>query len=334
MLRNGLNGLLACLFVFTMSEGGWVWAQALSTQAAVPEHAKKDAQSYVVGPDDQVTIWVLECDEITGKTFTIDKSGSVSLPLVGRMHVAGFTVEQFEVALRDRLHRFLRDPEVSITVTDFRSQPVSVIGAVNRPGVYQLRGGRTLLDALTEAGGLRADAGTTGRLERDPEWGRIPLADATTDPASGGSVAEINIRKILASGDSEGNIDLRPHDVISVPASEMVYVIGEISKPGSFAVHENGSLSILQAISMAGGLTKIAAPSVAKILRPVNGSPERAEIPVDITKLMAGKSKDVDLLPNDILLVPDSSGKKFKARAIDTAISLGSSLITLGLIYK
>jgi polysaccharide biosynthesis/export protein len=308
-------------------------AQSAPNKTAVVEHGH-DMNSYVLGPNDQVSIWALECDEITGKTFTVDNSGSLSLPLVGRMQVAGLTVEQFEEKLRDSLRKYLYKPEVAVSITDFRSQPVSLTGAVARPGVYQLRGQRRLLDLLTEAGGLRPDAGTIGRLTREPEWGKIPLPNVRTDLLTKATVADINLRSILISENSDGNILLKPHDVISVPIGDMIYVIGEVARPGSLTANEHGQLSVLQAISMAGGLTKGAATKDARILRLENGHPQREEIPVNVARLLAGKSKDMGLEPNDILLIPDSKAKKFRERAVDTAVSVGSSLLTLGLIYR
>jgi polysaccharide biosynthesis/export protein len=327
------KGILVAYLIWTCKGSPSLRAQSAPNKTTVVEHDRA-MNSYVLGPGDQVSIWALECDEITGKTFTVDNSGSLSLPLVGRMQVGGLTVERFEEKLRDSLRKYLYKPEVAVSITDFRSEPVSLTGAVARPGVYQLRGERRLLDLLTEAGGLRADAGTMGRLTREPEWGKIPLPNATTDPATQASIASINLRSVLNSENSAGNILLKPHDALSVPVGDMIYVIGEVAKPGSLAANEHGTLSVLQAISMAGGLSKGAASKDARILRIETGHPEREEIPVNVANLLAGKSKDVVLQPNDILLIPDSKGKKFRERAVDTAVSVGSSLLTLGLIYR
>lgn len=108
--------------------------------------------SYVLGPDDQVVIHVLDSDEIGASPFRIDMRGSINVPLAGRLQAAGLTVDQLEAALAARLQEYLQTPVVTVSVSEFRSQPVSVLGAVNTPGVHQIRGRKTLFEVISEAG--------------------------------------------------------------------------------------------------------------------------------------------------------------------------------------
>ena len=138
-------------------------------------------QTYVLGPDDQLTMRVLEVDEVTDKPFRIDQDGNINLPMVGPVHAAGMTIHQLETAIVEKFRPYVRQPQVTINITELRSQPVSVIGAVNAPGVHQLQGHKTLIEMLSLAGGLRADAGYRVKITRHMEWGPIPLEGATVD---------------------------------------------------------------------------------------------------------------------------------------------------------
>jgi polysaccharide export outer membrane protein len=292
------------------------------------------ARKYVLGPDDRINVWVLRLDEISGKTFTIDEDGNVSMPLIGQMHVAGKTTARVETELTEQLKKYLLTPQVSVTLAESRSQPVSIVGAVVSPGVYQLRGDRTLLEMLTAAGGLKGEAGGYAKIRRAAAYGRIPLPSATSDADGNFTVAEVNVKALLASEHSQNNIELLPHDVITVPAAQMIYVVGEVSRPGNYSSDERGNLTVLQALSMAGGVTKAAAPQNAMVLRPILGGPKRAELAVDLRRLLKGKSPDIPLMPNDILVVPDSGGKKVAAKAAEAVLQAGTQILTWGAIYK
>jgi polysaccharide biosynthesis/export protein len=216
-------------------------------------------------------------------------------------------------------------------IASYQSQPVSVLGAVNNPGVRQLEGEKTLYEMLSLAGGLRPNAGNTVHITRDLRWGRIPLADAKDDPTGRFSTASVKVRAIMSAMDPKENIMIKPHDVITVQTAEVVYAVGSINKPGGFVLGENETLSTLQVVSLAEGLQKTAAADRAKILRPVPGSSsERSEIPVNIKKLLAGKAPDVPLKPNDILFVPTSAAKVARYRTVEAIVqsAIGMSVYT------
>jgi polysaccharide export outer membrane protein len=281
-----------------------------------------DLSNYVLGPDDQITVMIPELDELNGKAFRLDKDGELQLPLAGRLNGAGLTAEQLGHAIEKHLTKFVNQPQAIVSVTEFRSQPVSVLGQVGNPGVYQIQGCKTLFEVLSLAGGLKPDAGDRVRITRDLRRGRIPLPQAQNDASGRFSLTSVSIKDIMDARHPEENIAIMPTDVISVPKAELVYVVGAVHKPGGFVLGEEGSISVLQVISLAEGPEKTAATKRAKIMRPIPGTTERSEVPIDLSKLMAGKSdEDPRLHANDILFVPDSAGKSFGAKTLDAAIT-------------
>lgn len=291
-------------------------------QAAAPvvPPQPKDTSQYVLGPDDQIRIWSLGMEEITDKPVRIAPNGDIDLPIIGGIHAGGLTVEQLKATLVERFSSEVRKPQVSIEIVEYGSQPVSVMGAVNHPGVLQLQGRKTLSEVLSLAGGLSQNAGPHIKVSRPLQNGTIPLPNAKVNANRKFSVAELPVRELLAAANPDENILIRPHDVITVPAAEMVFVMGEVHKPGPVVLNDRESISVLQAISMAEGYGPAPAPQDAKIVRIVPGSKERQEIPVDLRKVMAGKAEDFGLRPNDILVVPPSGPKKAAGRAVEAAI--------------
>ena len=258
--------------------------------------------------------------------IVLDNSdGTVDLPMVGEVHAAGLTVEQLQAVLVTAYKRYFKDPQVTVLVTDFRSQPVSVAGNVNTPGVVQLRGTRNLMEVIGMAGGLKPDAGDSVLITRNMNEGSIPVAGAFADPTGRYSVAHVNIRAVMEGKNPQGNILIRPHDVITVPRARMIYVLGNVGKPGGYVLADNESMSITQAIALAGGWDKTAALGAARILR-AGGGVEREQIPANLKKIMANKAPDLQLRADDILYVPNSMGKVISSRGVETAIALGTGI--------
>ena len=179
--------------------------------------------TYTLGPNDQISFLGIDADEIVNKQFRIDSEGDVNLPMVGRLHAAGLTIRQFEEVLNKRLSTYIRDPHIVVTTVEFRSQPVSVVGAVKSPGTHQLEGRKTLVEMIALAGGFREDAGNSVKITRELEWGAIPLSNASMDRPNNFSVAEVSIKEILEAKSTEDNIFIMPHDVSSILRGELVY---------------------------------------------------------------------------------------------------------------
>jgi len=288
---------------------------------------------YLLGPDDTITIHAQNAPDLSDKPFRVDAAGEIKLPMIGRIHAGGLTVEQLEAEIATRLKVYLVDPEVTVGITEFRSQPVSIVGAVATPGVHQLEGQKTLVEILAVAGGLRQDAGPTVMITRRLEFGRIPLPGAADDPTHQFSIAEINLKSVMEAKNPEYNIPIRPHDVISVPRADVIYVIGEVGHAGALPLSEGDSLSVLEAVSSSGGMLRTAAISHARILRPVPGQQKRTELAVDFKKIMAGHSDDIPLLAGDVLVVPGSTGKHAVYRTLEAAITAGTFIASYGVYH-
>ena len=292
-------------------------AQQPGQTAALPD------SGYVVGPDDQFAIHAIDAPEVSDKPILVGTNGDITLPLVGRVKAAGLTVEQLESELNSRLKKYLKDPQVSITVVEFRSQPVSVFGAVTQPGVIQLRGRKTLYEALSMAGGPRETAGSTITITRRRENGEIPLPGARTDPTGQFSTAELNVQEVLDGKDPAANIEIKPNDVISVSEadSNMIYVVGDVQRAGGYTLGGRQSISVLMALSLAGGLGRTAKPEKARIIRSVSGDPKPLEIAVNLKQIFNGKAEDIALRPQDVLVVPTSSHKTFTTYSVPSMLA-------------
>jgi polysaccharide export outer membrane protein len=284
---------------------------------------------YALGGGDTLQVDVPDlADEFTpDKTFRIDGGGDLGLPIIGHVQASGLTVAQLEEAIKVKLKRIVKDPDVVITVMAFGSQPVSVLGSVTNPGIVQIGGRKNLFEVLSMAGGLSDDAGYKVTITRDLKWGALPLANAHIDDTGQFSVGWVKIKDLLNFSNIGENILILPGDKIAVPTSELVYAVGNVTKPGGFLLNQHESLSALQVVSLAEGFDRTAAPQRAKILRVVTGSPNRSEIPVNLKALMQGKTPDFQLQPDDILFVPNSRAKSAGYDALTAVTAATGALI-------
>ncbi|HEX4277463.1 MAG TPA: polysaccharide biosynthesis/export family protein [Bryobacteraceae bacterium] len=279
-----------------------------------------DRTLYRLGPGDEVKVFQENAPELDGKTARIDDLGFINLPLTGRVKLSGLTLEESEKALATPLSKYLISPNPVVSITEYRSQPVSVLGAVNTPGVLQLQGRKTLVEMLSMAGGVRADAGTEVEITRRLSFGPLPLPNAAPDASGDFSTAKIDLVTLLKGTAPGSNITIVPQDVISVPRAELIYVTGTVKKPGGFPLSTNGTISVLQALSLAEGIGPDAAAHNARIIRSPNGDGDRQEIPVDVANILRGKTPDFDLKPRDILFIPDSTSRKAGTRFAEAAL--------------
>lgn len=289
--------------------------------------ALRPQSTYQLGPGDQIVLQGPEAEEIVNKPFRIDSNGDVSIPMIGRVPAGGLTVRQFEDALKLRLATIIRDPQIVVNVVEFRSQPVSVLGAVTQSGIQQLQGRKTLTEMISMAGGFRPDAGHTIKISRQVEWGRIPLQNATDDSTGKFSTAEISVSDLLEARNPDLNILIMPHDTITVPPAKLVYVIGDVKKSGGFVLNQREHISVVQALAMAEGLGPTADTRHSRILRRnADETVPPKEIIVDLKGILAGKSEDIGLGGGDILYVPGSTGKKVGLRTAEAILQTASGV--------
>jgi len=282
--------------------------------------------SYLLQPKDEITLRSLQVKEVADKTFRLDQAGEVILPLAGRVHLAGHTIAQAEGVLVESLKKFYVEPDVVLDITTLHTEQISVIGSVGSPGLHQVKAQATLLDALSLSGGIRGDAGAVVMVTRQAAYGPIPHASAHTS-ASGESVAEIGLKSLMDARDPRENILVQPHDVITVPPAQVVYVVGNVRHAGAFPLSGKPDVSILQALALAEGMDARASPERARIIR--RGTGAEQQIAVDLKKVLAGKAEDLTLRPNDILYVPNSAAKAITMRSIEAAIQVATGFIIL-----
>jgi polysaccharide export outer membrane protein len=234
------------------------------------------------------------------------------------------TLEQFEGEVVERLKMYIKQPEVAVNITQFRSQPVSVMGAVGKPGVLQLEGTKRLIEVLSLAGGVTREAGSRVKITRKLESGPIPLPSATV--VGDYSLAEVDVRAIENATHPEDNIEILPNDIISVPRAQLVYVIGEgVKQPGGFTLNDRSSISLIEAVARAQGTVRGAALKSARIIRQGPGS-NRVEIAVNMRDVYKGKGSDVMLQADDILYIPNNELKGTLRRSVDSVIQLSEAV--------
>ncbi len=182
------------------------------------------------------------------------------------------------------------------------------------------------MQMISMVGGFRPDAGNTLKITRDLQWGPLPLPNATTDSSGKFSVAEIGVPDLLQGKNPQLNILVMPNDVITIPSSETVYVVGDVHKAGGFLLGERQNMSVLQALAMSEGISGTADAKHSRIIHRPPGTTEQTETPVDVKRILQGKAQDVPLDGGDILFVPGSMSKKVGLRTVEAAIQTASGI--------
>jgi polysaccharide export outer membrane protein len=283
-----------------------------------------------LGVGDQIIVQALHVPDITSTPIRIDTQGFITLPLAGRIRAAGLSVEDLQKSIAGRLAEFIVEPEVFVNVVEFRSQPVSVVGSVNTPGVYQLQGNKTLAEILALAGGPKPDAADRVRITRREPCSGQALPDSRNDLAANTVVGEVSLSALFEGRNSAGSLAICPGDVITLPRAHLIYVMGEVHKPGGFPLRDQESASVLQAVSLSEGLLNTANSAHALILRTRPEGGKREEINVNLKAILDGKAADVNLNPEDVLLIPNSVAKNALARTAEAMIQIGTGVVIWG----
>ncbi len=289
-LKKTMLNRLTLISTTTYAKAVWSASIALAVlcQTMIPARAQS-AADYVIGAQDVLTIQVFDQPDL-GNKYTVETDGTFSFPLIGRVKAGGLTLRAFESDLKRRLaDGYFRNPQVTVGVEQYRSQRVFVMGEVRAPGPVPLTGGMTLIEALARAGSTTPTASGEVSIVRAPQGARGPvLPDAN---GGGAEVFRATIRQ-LEGGSLSQNIELRDGDTVFVPRAETVYVFGQVKNPGAYSVQKE--TTVLQALSLAGGVSENGAMNRVRVVRLING--DKQEVKVKLTDIVQ---------PGDTLIVPE-----------------------------
>lgn len=264
--------------------------------------AMSAAHPLQISPGDLLEVVVFDTSELSAK-LRVDERGNIALPVAGDFGVSGLTAPDASRAIETKFlsSDILKNPHVSITILEYATQGVTILGEVRNPGVYPLLGVHNLLDLISAAGGMTPNAGKAISITHRGQPSR-----------------PITVKLDAKTGNSDAfNVDVRPGDTIMVSRMGIVYVLGEVGKPGGFMLENSNRLTVLQAVALAQGTTRTASLNRARLLR--NSDDGREELTIPLQKILANKAPDQALDDGDILFVP-SSAAKVTLRTIETIL--------------
>lgn len=247
------------------------------------------------------------------KDFDVDarvsSRGSVSLPLIGDVQLAGLTPDEAEAVVARRLAAgdFILEPQVSVFVKEYATQGVSVLGEVEKPGIYPLLGSHGLVDVLSMAGGATQKSG--------------PIVTITHRGRPNDAVT-VNLADVGKSADA--NAEVLPGDTVFVSKAGIVYVVGDVKNPSGIVIENTSDMTVLKAIAIAGGTNPTAAINNAKLIRKTPGGHEESSIP--LKKIFAAKATDLKLQPEDIVFVPSSAARSAGRRGLEAVLQAATGM--------
>ena len=253
-----------------------------------------DSSDYIIGPKDLLEIKVFGQDELD-TTVRVSEDGKITMSLLGEVDVQGLTKSGVERKLAQLLgEKYLQNPQVTVFIKEYQSNRVSVLGAVNNPGYYEILGRQTILQVISQAGGMTEDAGE-----------EIIVIRRQGDGSN--TAVKIPVEDLTVKGDVELNIFLEPGDIVNIPIDKTVhvYVFGQVRNPGALDVKRSKIPTLLQAIAQAGGFSERASKGGVIIKRKSDDDKE-IQIKVNVKSIIKGKKKDIQLLENDVVFVPES----------------------------
>jgi polysaccharide export outer membrane protein len=303
--------------------------------------ARSRPHDVAVGSGDMLHVEVFDVPELS-RDVRVSETGDISYPLIpDRIHASGLTPYQLERKLAELLieNGLVTHPQVSVLVKEQNSQPVSIVGAVQKPGVIQIVRSTTLLELLADSGGIVDDAGSYVIITRKsaPAEVKAEAAVATEEPppvtppdelTQPSQIITIRLQDLLESGNPIYNIAVYDGDVVSVPRAGIVYVTGAgVSQPGGYVLQSHGEqITVMKAVALAHGLTSFSKSDDAVIMRSNAVTGQRDIIPVRIKQIENHKADDMAMKSNDILYVPDSVGRKALARGAEAVVTVGSGI--------
>ena len=312
--RNKISRTVACCWCAML-----LVSVPVSAQAAGPAQDGRSQMPLPASPSlpisfgDLIQVSVFDNADLSGP-LRVDSKGNIELPLGGSIKVNGLTAAEAGEAIAARLKEagILLEPHVTVSILEYQSQGVTITGEVRSPGVYPLLGNRTVLDMIAIAGGLNENAG------------KVASVFHRGNPGDVRQVA-LNVSVQTPESIEASNFKLLPGDTISVSRSGVVYVIGDVGRPGGFLVEHNDRLSVLQALALAQGANQTAALNDARLMRK-DSAGQHIMIEFSLKKVLNGKASDPLLLDGDVLYVPLSNKKLYSLRMIEAAIGAASGI--------
>ena len=251
-----------------------------------------DEKDYVLGGGDVLRIYAYDEPDLSTPEIRISFDGYLNFPLLGKVKTTGLTTSELE----SELERLLQDgyilhPQISVIVIEYASRKVFILGAINKPGSYELKSQATLLEMISRAGGVASHAGD-----------KLIILRAVSGESE--SIA-VSRKQLIDNGDLSLNLYLNNNDTIYVPGADLIYIFGEVARPGPYQLAKRNR-TILSAITVAGGFTKLGSPKKTRIIRVLDGKVETIHINVDDIVKKGDKEKDVELMPEDVIIVPET----------------------------
>jgi len=305
---NSVGAAPANLPAVQTPEQAAISAATGTATANTPKPAESDSAPVVkLGPGDVLEVSVYNVPELASKA-RISNAGDIYLPLIDYVHVEGLTQEEAQTLIEKRLADggFVRNPHVTIYVDEAASQGVTVIGEVQRPGIYPDVADHRLYEIISEAGGFNSAASRKIAILRRNQ----------TEPV------RVELPRNLAD-DPSGNVEIVPGDTITVPRAPIVYIVGDVGRPSGLLV-DNGTLTVLQALALAGGTNHTAKLSKARLIR--KGPNGMTETPIQIKKMLEAKVPDQTLQADDILFIPVSGARVLAGRSFDAAMTAATTV--------
>ncbi len=288
--------------------------------APEPAAAQQEAlRDYVIGAQDLLQIAILESPELS-REVRVSADGTIGLPMLpARLRVQGLMLSEAETLLQNKYREagILNQPNITISVKELQSKPVTVMGAVKTPGVFQVSGQTRLLRVLTQAGGVSEEAGSVVQVIR------------------AGAVSSAQVERVrlqdLREGVLEANLAIHGGDTVNVIPAGAVYVVGAVNHPGRHVLGGDAEqLTVLRVIALAQDLKTSAKADKSVILRKNPATGEIDQHPVDVRQILARRAPDVSVQPNDVLFVPDSTAKRALRRGLEAALQVATGVALIG----
>jgi len=297
-----------------------IFAQQQNRPSLMEEVGKTNLPTQRLGTDDLIAVSVYDAPELT-RTVRVDADGTIHLPLLKKgVPAEGTMPADLERAIAEALktEQILVDPIVKVTVVEYHSRPISVMGSVRKPLTFQAVGAVTLLDALARAEGLTQDAGTEVIVSQADGAKRL--------------LTRIPVKQLIDAADPAVNLRLTGGEEVRVPEAGKIFVMGNVTKPGAFIVRESADSSVMRMVALAGGMLPYAAKQAYIYRKDQTGA--KTEIVVELEKIMERKSPDVALHLDDILYVPDNKSRRNTMTVIDRITTFGASTASGVLVWR